>query len=310
MKLHSRHTSKKNQKTERIIRVVVLAVCILCLGLVVPKLFSLVGQVVMSPIHSIHTWIQTSDSRFPQYVRDRNELVTRIAQLEQAVAIASGTDVTQQRLQEENQWLRQLLGVQDDTRIAAAVIARPGQLPYDYLQIDRGSLDGIQEGAPVYVGKDNVIGTVAHVTDQYSFITLFTTPGFSATAFISGANVMATIDGHGGGIARVRVPQGVPLQVGDLVHLPSLDPGVFGRVAYLENEPSQPEQFGYIALSQPVTSLHYVSVGTKVIGPSTPPVIEERVRSIITEAMNIDTAVLNLASTTIIASTSASTTRP
>ena len=310
MKLHSRHTSKKNKQTERIIRVVVLAVCVLCVGLVVPKLFSLVGQVAMSPVHSVHTWIQTSDSRFPQYLRDRNELLARITQLEQAVAIASGTDVTQQRLYEENQWLRQLLGVQDDTRIAAAVIARPGQLPYDYLQIDRGSLDGIQAGAPVYVGKDNVIGVVSSVTERYSFIRLFTTPGFSATAFISGANVMATIDGHGGGVARVRVPQGIPLQVGDLVHLPSLDPGVFGRVAYLENEPSQPEQFGYIALSQPVSSLHYVSVGTKVINPSEPPAIEERVRGIISDAMNIDTAKLNLASTTIITSSSATSTRP
>ncbi len=308
MKLHSRHTSKKSKRTQQIVRVVVISVALVCFGLVVPRLFSLAGKIVMAPVHSVHTWIQTSDSRLPQYFRDRSELINRIAELEQAVAIASGTDLTQQRLYEENQWLRQLLGVQNDSRVAAAVIARPGQLPYDYLQIDRGTIDGIQAGAPVYVGKDNVIGVVTSTTERYSFVELFTTPGFSTTAFISGANVMATIDGHGGGIARVRVPQGVPLQVGDLVHLPSLDPGVFGRVAYLENEPSQPEQFGYIALSQPVSSLHYVSVGKEVIHPSEPPVIEERVRAVITQAMNINTAQLNLASTTIISTSTATTT--
>jgi cell shape-determining protein MreC len=308
MKLHSRHTSKKSKRTQQIVRVVVISVALVCFGLVVPRLFSLAGKIVMAPVHSVHTWIQTSDSRLPQYFRDRSELINRITELEQAVAIASGTDLTQQRLYEENQWLRQLLGVQNDSRVAAAVIARPGQLPYDYLQIDRGTIDGIQAGAPVYVGKDNVIGVVTSTTERYSFVELFTTPGFSTTAFISGANVMATIDGHGGGIARVRVPQGVPLQVGDLVHLPSLDPGVFGRVAYLENEPSQPEQFGYIALSQPVSSLHYVSVGKEVIHPSEPPVIEERVRAVITQAMNINTAQLNLASTTIISTSTATTT--
>ncbi len=308
MKLHSRHTSRKNERTQRILRVVVIAVCTLCIGLVLPRLLSLAGTIVLSPIHAIHAWVQTSDSRFPMYLRDRNELITRITELEQAVAIASGTDLTQQRLYEENQWLRQLLGVENDARIAAAVIARPGQLPYDIIQIDRGNMDGVQAGAPVYVGRDNVIGVITSTTDTYSFAELFTTPGFSTTAFISGANVMATIDGHGGGIARVRVPQGVPLSVGDLVHLPSLDPGVFGRIAYLENEPSQPEQFGYIALSQPISSIHYVSVGKEVIHPSEPPVIEERVRRVLKEAMNIDTAKLNLASTTVIATSSATTT--
>lgn len=307
MKLHSRHISKKKERTERIVRTVVIAVCVLSLGLVLPKLFSVAGKIAMAPIHGVHSWIQTSDARLPMYLRDRNELISRITELEQAVAIASGTDLTQQRLYEENQWLRQLLGVKNDSRIGAAVIARPGQLPYDYLQIDKGKSDGIQDGAPVYVGKDNVIGFVSFATENYSFIQLFTTPGFSATAFISGANVMATIDGHGGGIARVRVPQGVPLAVGDLVHMPSLDPGVFGRVAYLENEPSQPEQFGYIALSQPVSSLHYVSVGREVIQPSEPLAIEERVKNIVTQAMNINTAVLNLASTTIIATTTTTT---
>jgi cell shape-determining protein MreC len=308
MKLHSKRTSKQNEKTERMIRVVVVAVCALCLGLILPRLFSLAGQIILSPVHGIHTWIQTSDSRLPLYLRDRNELITRITELEQAVAIASGTDLTERRLYEENQWLRQLLGTKEDSRIAAAVIARPSQLPYDYLQIDKGKNDGIVAGAPVYVGRDNVIGIITFTTETYSFIELFTTPSFSATAFISGANVMATIDGHGGGVARVRVPQGVPLRVGDLVHLPSLDPGVFGRVAYLENEPSQPEQFGYIALSQPISSIHYVSVGKEVIRPSEPGVIEDRIRSLVNEAMNINMAGLQIASTTIISTSSATTT--
>ncbi len=310
MKLHSRHTSRQKERTERIIRVVVLAVSALAVGLVLPGLLSLVGRIAMAPIHGVHTWIQTSDARLPMFLRDRDELIDRITKLEQEVAIASGTELTEQRLYEENQWLRQLLGVQNDSRIAAAVIARPGQLPYDFVQIDRGTIDGVLVGAPVYVGRDNVIGVVVSATETYSFIQLFTSPGFSATAFIGGANVMATIDGYGGGIARVRVPQGVPLAVGNLVHMPSLDPGVFGRIAYLENEPSQPEQFGYIALSQPVSSLHYVSVGREVLRPSEPAVIEDRVRNIIISAMNVNTASLHLASTTIISTSSASTSTP
>lgn len=309
MKLRSRHISKPT-RTDKIVRVTVIAVALLCVGLVLPNMFFLGGRIVMAPVHATNDWFRTSTARLPMFLRERTELINKINELEQKVAVAEGTDLTEQRLYEENVWLKQLLGVVPDSRIAAAVIARPGELAYDYLQIDKGSDDGILAGAPVYSGRDNVIGVVAHTAPSYAFVELFTTPGFSTTAFISGANVMATIDGHGGGIARVRVPQGVPLAVGNLVHMPSIEPGVFGRIAYLENEPSQPEQFGYIALTTPISSIHYVAVGKTVLGRVESPVIEERIRNIIKEATTINTATLNLASTTIIASSTSSSTTP
>ncbi len=297
MKLHSRHNSK-NVKHKRIVQVTVGAILVLLLGLLLPHLLSFVGQVVLFPVHSVNQWYHESTGSFPMYLRSQQELIDTISGLENELAIAVGTDVTQQRLYEENIWLRELLSADAKPRIAAAVIARPVDLPYDLLQIDRGENDGIKVGAPVYIGVDNVIGVVTHATPKYAFVQLFTTPGFTATAFISGANVMTTLEGYGSGVARVRVPQGIPLSVGDLVHIPSIDPGVFGRIEYLENRPSQPEQYGYVTLPKPVSGIHYVAVASETVQRVEPPVVEERVEALIRDVFVVDTSSFTIASTT------------
>lgn len=297
MKVHSRHNSKIG-KQKRITRVFFVAIAFVLLGIALPFVFTLVGRVALYPIHLTSEWIRTSSDRLPMFLRDQQKLITDIESLENELAIAVSTDLTQQRLFEENMWLRQLLNVNGKERIAAAVIARPTELPYDLVQIDRGTNDGIKEGAPVYIGADNVIGIVTHTTSNYSFVELFTTPGFKATAFISGANVMTTLEGFGGGVARVSVPQGIPLNVGNLVHVPSIDPGVFGRVEYVENRPTQPEQYGYITLPKPVSGIRYVAVASEIVTPVAPPQVEERVRQIINEALVVDIKDFNLASST------------
>lgn len=297
MKVHSRLSSKQTKHT-RTARILFIALGVLILGLLVPYLFMAAGQIIMYPIHATNEWFRHSTARFPMFLKNQEELIETIESLENELAVAASTDLTKQRLFEENMWLRQLLQVDSRSRIAAAVIARPTELPYDLMQIDRGADDGIKVGAPVYVGADNVIGIVSYAAPKYAFVELFTTPGFTATAYVGGANVMATLEGYGGGVARVSVPQGIPLQVGNLVHVPSIDPGVFGRVEYVENLPTQPEQYGYIALPKPVSSIHYVAVASEIVTKLEPPVIEERVRQIITDTLMVDTKSFTLASST------------
>jgi hypothetical protein len=128
------------------------------------------------------------------------------------------------------------------------------------------------------------VGIIQHTAPTYAFVRLFTTPGFSTSVFLSGPNVMATLEGYGGGVARVRVPQGIPISVGNLVHLPSIEPGVFGRIAYIENRPSQPEQYGYITFMESIQSIHYVAVGREVVPVIDPPVVEASVLELIKQS--------------------------
>lgn len=310
MKVRSRHSSKENRQ-KRIAQVFFIALGFILVGMILPYLITVIARGFLYPVVVTQRWFHESQARLPMYLREQTELIDQIKDLESKLAAAESTDVTQQRLYTENQSLRALLSMNQHDRIGAAVIARPNQLPYDLLEIDQGSDDGIKIGAPVYIGADNVIGVVSQTASHYSFVELFTTPGFTMTTYISGANVVATLEGFGGGSARVRVPQGIPLKEGDLVHVPSIDPGVFGRITYIENHPSQPDQYGYINLEKPISSIAYVAVGKESLTPSTPDVIEDRIARTIKDTLTFDAFKLHLASSTaVIASSTTTTTTP
>jgi len=242
----------------------------------------------MAPVHATNSWLEHSSSLIPTFFRDRQSLQTEIEDLEYRLAVAERSDLTQDRLWEDNNRLRGLLGIAGDERSAAAVIARPSELPYDLLQIDRGSNHGIEVGAPVFIGKDIVIGLVVHVTPKYSFVELVTTPNFETAVFISGPNVVVIMEGVGGGVARVKVPQGIPLGVGDMVYLPSVEPGLFGRISYVENEPTQPEQYGYISPDVSLASIYQVAVGTQSQIARSATEVDIRVRALLEKSLLVE----------------------
>lgn len=283
-----RARSSRKSKTKKIVIPIIIFGVVICIGLLLPKLFNFIGGLVMTPIHGVSQWYQTSDEMLPVLLRDKSSLNQEIKDLKNQLLAAQGQDLTLRRLQDENNRFRSLLGAADVDRVAANVIARPDELPYDLLQIDQGSLAGIREESLVYLGADQVIGFVAQVAPSYSFVQLFTTPGAEMTGFISGPDVIATVEGVGGGVARIRVPQGIPLSIGDLVYVPSIDPGVFGRIDYIENRPSQPEQFGYITLQTSIQSLNKVAVANAVLETTSVEEILLGKESIITERLLLE----------------------
>lgn len=299
MKVRSLHNSKE----KRPLRVVVFVLLIIMVGMFLPKLFSVVSSVVMYPIHATNTWLDKSSSLIPTFFRNRVELENEIKSLNQDLVVAQRSTITQQRLWEENVRLRHLLGIDNEDRIAAAVIARPNELPYDLLQIDQGSDHGVEVGSPVFIGKDVVVGLVVHVAAGYSFVQLVTSPGFKASAFISGPDVVVTMEGMGSGVARVSVPQGVPLAVGNLVYLPSVEPGIFGRISYIENRPTQPEQYGYISPNIAISGLYQVAIGKLSQITRSASEIDERIMNDMRNQLLVE----NL-SVGVISSTTASTT--
>ncbi len=233
----------------------------------------------------------------PLYLRSRAELVREVESLRTELATTAGTQLSIRRLMEENIQLRGMANaaaIDDDTRLVARVLARPGQLSYDLLQIDRGAKDGVKVGAPVYTGVDSVLGIVVQVYETYAFVDLFTSPGFESTAFIFGPNVFSPIEGIGGGVARVRLPQGVSIREGQMVILPGVSSGVYGEIARVENEPTQPEQYGYITPPLAINNLLYVSVGQNAVEERSDPEIDEALRAMLRESMRLSTTSIML----------------
>jgi cell shape-determining protein MreC len=270
-------------------------------GLLFPWFISKISSVILYPFHATSTWVKTSEGVFPLYLRSRANLVAEIEKLRTDIATSIGTQLSINRLVEENMQLRGMSNsATAEERLVARVLARPDQVAYDLLQIDRGAKDGVVVGAPVYTGVDTVVGIVVYVADSYSFVDLFTSPGFESTAFIFGPNVFAPIEGMGGGVARVRLPQGVLINEGQLVILPGVSSRIYGEIVRVENEPTQPEQYGYVTPPLAMNNLLYVSVGLHSVQIKTETIINETVRNLLRESLNLSstTSLYSYATTT------------
>lgn len=296
----------RNSRKRRLVEVSIAVLFVCGLVLLMPRIATTVSSVFMYPFHVTSTWLRESDDAIPTFFRDRQTMREEIERLEDELRIAKNNTVTEQHLLQENTHLRSLLGVTTESRIAAAVIARPNELPYDLLQIDQGASAGIEVGAPVFVGQDVAIGLVTHVASEYSFVELFTSPDFEATVFISGPNIVATIEGYGGGVARVRVPQGIPLTVGNLVYLPSIESGVFGRISFVENLPTQPQQYGYVMPDIAISELHRVAVGRVSQIARDPSEVDAAIQEYLSTSLLIPDLTLGVATSTGDSSTTTS----
>jgi len=285
MKASYRHNSRKPGR-----RWLGVALVTILLGILFPWLISKISAVALYPFHATSTWVKTSEGVLPSYLRSKSELAAEVERLRIDLATEAATQTSFNRLVQENMQLRSMARAGgEEERLVARVLARPDYLAYDLLQIDKGTLDGVVVGAPVYTGVDSVVGLVVHTSSHYSFVDLFTSPGFESTAYIFGPNVFAPIEGIGGGVARVKLPQGVAITVGQLVILPGVSNGVYGEIVAVQNEPTQPEQFGYISPPLAMNNLLYVSVGLQSVESRTTEEIDETVRGMLRRSLQLST---------------------
>lgn len=284
MRVNSRHTSHKRLRLG-----IFFTIAVLLVGFFSPKIISGISFVVLYPVHTVSLWYQTSESVIPKYLRVKTSLINEIESLKKKIANENTTQLSVRRLLEENMQLRSATNFGTTTsRLTARVVTQPSQLAYDLLQIDKGLDDGVKIGAPVFFGFDTVIGMVVHATADYSFIELITTPGFESTAYVVGPNVFVILEGVGGGVARVRVPQGIPLKEGNLVLLPSIDSGVYGEIISVENPPTQPVQYGYVAPPVSLQGMLYVSVSLNDVAQRTMEEIDSEIREVSRSYFKLD----------------------
>jgi cell shape-determining protein MreC len=270
------------------------AIVLIGLGWVFPWLITHISSTILYPINVTTNWVKTSDGIIPEYLRSRSELMLELEELKIQVATDSSTRLSVDRLLEENMQLRAMANAGTSTeRLVARVVSNPTKLGYDLLQIDRGTSDGVMAGAPVYIGLDTVVGVVVQVTETYSFVDLFTSPDFETTAYIIGPNVFAVLEGIGGGIARVRLPQGVLIAEKQLVILPGISNGVYGEIVSVENLPTQPEQYGYVAPPVSLNSMRYVSVGLDAVNIKTELEIDAVIKTSIREQFILDSDIIS-----------------
>lgn len=232
---------------------------------------------VTSVLYSVRHYALTSSAAVPVFVRSRIELLNQIHELEQKIASQKGLEATLSYVTEENKELRNLLSASSSPRVVAGVIARPPYTPYDTIVIDKGSDDGIMLHAPVYYSEFNVLGYVRTVFEHTAYVTLLSSPGVESSVYMFGPNIFTTAHGEGGGTIRISVPQGVLLEKGVPIVLPSLDGGVLGVVSEIQSLSTEPEQHAYVTFDVPIQSIRLVSVAKTSIESSLNTSIQENI---------------------------------
>lgn len=259
--------SHRTSRNKQITKIGITGASVLVVLFFLPTIIATGVSFLLTPIHMTETWLQESSSELPYFFRDRVALIDEIQSLKAELYTTNDETDMLTRAREENEELRRLAGIATSTRITAGVIGRPNQLPYDVLVIDKGSDDGIVVGAPVFAGSDSIIGVVKSVFSGSAIVSLVTAPDFEVTVYIYGPDIYTNAVGQGGGILRVGVPQGIKLSAGDVVVLPSVDAGYFGKIEVIESLPTRPEQYGYVSTEIPLIQLRLVTVGTEPLVP-------------------------------------------
>ncbi len=256
--LHKYSEGKKG----RYIAWIVVAFLVLVLA---KNVIQTASATLINSLYFVRHYVETSSATIPVFIRSRIELLDTIRELEQQLLSRQGSNESLARVLEENNELRELLSASSSKKILAGVIARPPYTPYDTIVLDRGSDDGVAVHAPVYYGAGMALGYVRAVTAHSALVTLFSSPGVETTVYVYGAQVFTTAYGEGGGIVRISVPQGIPLEVGKPVILPSIDTGVLGTIHEIQSIPSEPEQHAYVTFTTPLQSIRIVGVGVEPI---------------------------------------------
>ena len=228
-----------------------------------------VASTVTTPFYFVRHYIETSSATVPTFFRARMELISEIQKLEAEILAQRGKDAAFAFTKEENEELRNLFQASSTPQILAGVISRPPYTPYDTLIVDKGGDDGVVQYAPVYFGNKMAVGYVRSVFSQSSLVTLFSSPDAESTVYVFGPNIFTPAYGEGGGVVRLSIPQGMPVEKGNVVVLPSLEGGIMGLVDHVRSVPTEPEQHAYVLFDIPLQSIRVVSIGTVPIRPIT-----------------------------------------
>lgn len=115
--------------------------------------------------------------------------------------------------------------------VAAAVLLRPPELPYDTFLLDLGTADGVMPGDAVLSDNGAYLGSISEVYDRSSKAVLASSSGIETKALIG--TVLVSFIGKGGGVYEGRIPQVVAVSLGEAVPV-ALGNFILGTVTEVE----------------------------------------------------------------------------
>ncbi|MDO8424223.1 MAG: rod shape-determining protein MreC [bacterium] len=204
-----------------------------------------------SPLWIVENRVTRSLASGVEIFRSRQALLSENTRLKDRLSSLELELSSRPPAQEENNALLELLGRRAESGgIAASVLVRPPQTPYDIILIDAGQNDGVTLGSEVTLAEGPVLGKVSELFPGSAKARLFSSAGEKTNAVLERSGLAITLEGAGGGNFKVVVPRETPVEMGDRI----LSADIFSRLLAVveEVEIEQTDSFKRVLARGPV----------------------------------------------------------
>jgi rod shape-determining protein MreC len=203
-----------------VLLLIISGVLVLALG----GYLSPILRIALDPLVSVQQWLSTRYLAIVEFVtvpRDVAMLRQRNAELENKVASLETQNVQLQQQLNEAQTYYALLNFAssrpENSYVAAAVIGRDPVPFLRYIQIDKGSDDGVRRGMPV-VSQQGLIGRIDAVTAGAARVQLITDTTAAVNVRLPATQTDVMLGGSvTGELSLEMIPQNITIKPGDLV---------------------------------------------------------------------------------------------
>ncbi|WP_298432395.1 rod shape-determining protein MreC, partial [Geobacter sp.] len=157
---------------------------------------------IFAPLHNVGERIGNSVGGFWSDYIDLVDVRKENKQLRQSVKILNARLLEGREAALENGRLRALLNLKGTIKtssVAAMVIGEDNSPWFKTLVINRGTVDGLQEGMPV-VAASGVVGQVVKVASGSSRVLLLTDHASGIAAVVQRSRARGVVKGKGGGL--------------------------------------------------------------------------------------------------------------
>lgn len=185
--------------------------------------------VVIKPLLGSYTTLERTlraAVHMPRVARDAEELQREVLRLRSEVA-------TLEDIGRENAVLRRALGQAEEEQIsfiASRVLFYSRSGIDEYIVIDSGREQGVEEGMDALAFGTIHIGYVLDVAHSTSRVRLFSDSGEKTEVYFSESGISSVAEGAGLGVLTVRVPAGVAIAEEDAVFTQGPHPHLVGFV--------------------------------------------------------------------------------
>ncbi|KKQ83059.1 MAG: Cell shape-determining protein MreC [Parcubacteria group bacterium GW2011_GWB1_38_8] len=219
-------------------RIVVLVTIFILTGVLLSFFDSIIISAI-SPIWKSENSIVRSLRNGISFFNSKKSLIEENAFLKEKLSSleAETSSLSRQCVQESA--LLELMGRrQDPSTIAAAILTRPPQTPYDVIIIDVGSNESIRIGSEVSLPEGPVLGVVS----------------------LERNNIPVVLTGLGGGNFKLIIPRDIEINIGDRVLSSDITSRLLAIIEEISSKPT--DSFKEILARSPanIFTLRFVSV--------------------------------------------------